>query len=403
MLHQKSGVRHRSVTFVGAALLAAGAFAPSASAQTLLTGSDAPLVVQGNACIGIACPTSDPVTPLVLNNNDTPVVRLDQTGNGGFTPQIWDVAGNEANFFVRDVTGSSQLPFRIFPGAKTNSLTVRDGRVGVGTSSPGKALDVIGTSGETGLKVTEESTTVEARTLADLTNSGPVAVRLTDSDANVGWTMATAADGTVALTPEGPGALPSLVLSPSGDVTAGGAVQQTADPARQTGVQAAASTPIVDAIRTLPIERFGLVGDASGVEHLAPNGAAFRAAFGLGSSDGQIAPGDVGSVALVGVKALLNGEAAVDARVDETADLTASLAKRADSHDARISAAEQVAHGHERRMRKLEQQATLAESRFQRSNRSQRRLGAQVSSLRSENERLKRRLAAVEAAVAKLR
>lgn len=396
MSHQRSGVRHRTAVLAGVALLAAGAFAPSASAETLFTGPDAPLVVQGDACVGPACVSGDPPSrTFVVRNQDTPIVRLDQTG-GGFTPQIWDVAGNEANFFVRDTTAGSQLPFRIFPGAKTNSLTVRDGAVGIGTNVPAKGLDVVGDSGETTLKVTETSTTVEARTLADLTNRGPVAVRLSDSDANVGWTLATAADGTVALTPEGPSALPSLVLAPFGDVTAGGVVQQTVDPARQTGVRAAATTPIVEAIRTLPIERFGLAGDASGVEHLAPNGAAFRAAFGLGSSGERIAPGDVGTVALVGVQALLNDEATND-------DLTGALAKRADGHEARIWAAEQVARGHEQRIRTLERQATLAESRFQRSNRAQRRLSTQVSSLRGQNARLERRLAAVEAAVAKLR
>jgi hypothetical protein len=384
-------------------VLAAAGFAPAVSAETLLTGPDAPLVVQGDACVGPACVSgAAPSKTFEVRNGDTPIVRLDQSG-GGFGPYTWDVAGNEANFFVRDVNGGNLLPFRIFPGARTNSLAMREDRIGIGTASPTKGLEATGASGTMGLKVTEASTTVESRTLADLTNNGPVVVRLADSDADVGWTMATAADGTVALTPEGPGALPSLVLSPSGDVTAGGAVQQTVDPGRQTGVQAAASTPIVDAIRTLPIERFGLAGGASGVEHLAPNGAAFRAAFGLGSSDETIAPGDVGAVALVGVKALLDGEAAVDPRVGETADLARALAKRADGHEARIWAAEQVARGHEQRMRELEQQATLAETRFQRGNRTQRRLSTQVSSLRSENARLERRLAAVEAAVAKLR
>ena len=35
---------------------------------------------------------------------------------------FWDIAGNEANFFVRDVTGGSRLPLRIRPGAPTSSI-----------------------------------------------------------------------------------------------------------------------------------------------------------------------------------------------------------------------------------------------------------------------------------------
>lgn len=396
MSYQPPGARRTILAVAGATLLAAG-LAPSASAETLLTGPDAPLVVKGDACLGSSCVSgAAPSGSLVLATGNTPLVRLDQN-SGGFSPYVWDVAGNEANFFVRDLTAGSRLPFRIFPGASTNSLTVRDNRVGIGTPNPDVGLDIKGSTGTMALKVTEEAPAVEARTLADLTNRGPVAVRLADSDAGVGWTMATAADGSVALTPEGPGPLPSLVLSKSGDVTAGGVVQQTADPARQTGVRTADEAAIVDAIKTLPIERFGLSGDDSGAEHLAPSGTAFRAAFGLGSSDALVAPGDVGSVALVGVKALLDGGAGA---ADEQARL---LAERADAHEARIAAGEQVAHGHEQRMRKLERQASLAERRFERANRAQRRLSGEVSSLRKANARLERRLAAVEAAVAKRR
>src|SRR5439155_3561427 len=61
---------------------------------------------------------------------------------GGFTAQTWDIAGNEANFFVRDVTGGSRLPFRIRPGAPTSSIDINaSGNVGVGTSSPELRLD----------------------------------------------------------------------------------------------------------------------------------------------------------------------------------------------------------------------------------------------------------------------
>ena len=34
------------------------------------------------------------------------------------------MAGNETNFFIRDVTNGSKLPFRIRPGAPTSSIDV---------------------------------------------------------------------------------------------------------------------------------------------------------------------------------------------------------------------------------------------------------------------------------------
>ena len=82
--------------------------------------------------------TATPVLDLHITTSDTPAHRLEQTNAGGFTAQTWDIAGNEANFFVRDVTGGSRLPFRIRPGAPTSSIDINaSGQVGVGTSNPG--------------------------------------------------------------------------------------------------------------------------------------------------------------------------------------------------------------------------------------------------------------------------
>lgn len=89
--------------------------------------------------------TATPVLDLHITTGDTPAHRLEQTNASGFTAQTWDIAGNEANFFVRDVTGGSRLPFRIRPGAPTSSLDISaSGNVGIATSSPGSSLDVAG-------------------------------------------------------------------------------------------------------------------------------------------------------------------------------------------------------------------------------------------------------------------
>ena len=81
--------------------------------------------------------TATPVLDLHVATSNTPAIRLEQSNAGGFTAQTWDVAGNEANFFVRDVTGGSRLPFRIRPGAPTSSIDIAaDGDVGLGTASP---------------------------------------------------------------------------------------------------------------------------------------------------------------------------------------------------------------------------------------------------------------------------
>ena len=73
-----------------------------------------------------------------ISTGDTPAQRFEQTSASGFTAQTWDIGANEANFFVRDLTGGSRLPFRIRPGAPTSSIDINaSGNVGIGTASPG--------------------------------------------------------------------------------------------------------------------------------------------------------------------------------------------------------------------------------------------------------------------------
>jgi len=90
----------------------------------------------GNVGLGTAAPGLD----LSISTTDTPAIRLEQTAAGGFTAQTWDIGANEANFFVRDLTGGSRLSFRIRPGAPTSSIDIAaNGDVGLGTASPSAA------------------------------------------------------------------------------------------------------------------------------------------------------------------------------------------------------------------------------------------------------------------------
>jgi len=87
--------------------------------------------------------TAVPVLDLHTNTSNTPAIRLEQNNSGGFMAQTWDVGANEANFFIRDVTGGSRLSLRIRPGAPTSSLDISaDGDIGVGTASPVTRFDV---------------------------------------------------------------------------------------------------------------------------------------------------------------------------------------------------------------------------------------------------------------------
>ena len=116
----------------------------TAGRQTFKVEAGAPanaLYVDSTGNIGIS--QSAPGLDLHMTTTDTPGVRFEQTSGGGFTAQTWDVAGNEANFFIRDLTGGSRLSFRIRPGAPTSSVDIAaDGDVGIGTGSPAARLHI---------------------------------------------------------------------------------------------------------------------------------------------------------------------------------------------------------------------------------------------------------------------
>ncbi|HUP47284.1 MAG TPA: tail fiber domain-containing protein [Thermoanaerobaculia bacterium] len=111
------------------------------------------LLVASTGRVGLR--TSTPVLDLHIATGDTPGWRLEQNNSSGFTAQTWDIAGNEANFFIRDVTGGSTLPFRIRPGAPTSSIDIAaSGNVGIGTASPSGKLHVV-TTGDPFLVATD--------------------------------------------------------------------------------------------------------------------------------------------------------------------------------------------------------------------------------------------------------
>jgi hypothetical protein len=99
------------------------------------------LRVSSGGKIGIR--TATPVLDVHVNASDTPAFRMEQNNSGGFTAQTWDIGANEANWFVRDVTGGSRLPFRIRPGAPTSSIDISaTGNVGIGTASPASKVEI---------------------------------------------------------------------------------------------------------------------------------------------------------------------------------------------------------------------------------------------------------------------
>jgi len=100
------------------------------------------LYMANNGDIGLG--TFTPVIDLHITDGNTPGIRIEQDGTGGYTPQIFDIRVNETHFVIKDVTGGNLQSFQILPGAPDDGLVVAPLGVGINTNAPVCALDVIG-------------------------------------------------------------------------------------------------------------------------------------------------------------------------------------------------------------------------------------------------------------------
>ena len=99
------------------------------------------LYISANGYIGLG--TSTPLVQVHVKEGNSPTLRLEQDTSAGFAEQTWDLGGNETNFFIRDATNGSKLPFRIVPNAPNASIYVAaDGDVGFETDTPDGQFDV---------------------------------------------------------------------------------------------------------------------------------------------------------------------------------------------------------------------------------------------------------------------
>lgn len=258
------------------------------------------LFVSSNGDIGAG--TSTPVLEFHMNDNDTPGIRFEQNNSGGFTAQTWDVAGNEANFFIRDVTGGSRLSFRIRPGAPTSSIDIAaTGNVGIGTATPTADLDVANTGANTTFIVRRTDGAI-LRFAAGLNQA----------------TIGTTTDSPFAFQVN---SITKMSLASNGTLTVQGPVNATAfnvssDKYVKENFAPVNSQSILERLSTIPITTWNYIENDGKNTHIGPMAQDFYAAFGLGVDDKHISTVDADGVAFAAIQALYQQNQSLQAEVD---------------------------------------------------------------------------------------
>lgn len=280
------------------------------------------LYVESDGDIGIG--TADPAVDIHLVTGNTPTLRLDQDASSGFTPQVWDVAGNEANFFVRDVTNGSRLPFRIQPNAPTNTLVLEGttGDVGIGTSAPESALHVNRTAGA-------------FANMMELRNNSGVGFILNNTAANGG------AGSRVFMSVNNPGSNftlnfddgdgPELAVSSSGaltGVTSCTGCAAPSDRALKENFAAVDRRAVLKGLLGLDVSTWNYKTISPGERHIGPMSQDFFAAFAVGR-DVTLSPVDTFGVTTAAIQALSDqtteANKALSDQVAELQQLVAAL------------------------------------------------------------------------------
>lgn len=325
------------------------------------------IVAESGGFVGFG--TSNPAVNLHVKDGNSPALRLEQDGSDGFASQTWDLAGNETNFFIRDVTNGSKLPFRIFPSSSNNDTLNLDaqGEVGISVTNPSSKFEVLNNTnssyamhlkstnatGNANVLIEDTEETTDLDTMIEYKNHGPLQFQMTVTDsANLAaWVFKTGysdfvikenasnnksasfvfgEDGSFDFKGSSTSETPTTLLSmdSSGNVTAAGTVTGSSDVTIKANHGMVDPMSILAKVSELPIARWSYNADECETEHLGPMAQDFHEAFGLGGSDKGIAFVDSDGVALASIQALNSLVEAKDARIEELEAKSAALEAR---------------------------------------------------------------------------
>jgi trimeric autotransporter adhesin len=215
--------------------------------------------------------------------------RLNSAASSAFAAGTRAKANHTGAFVWADSTDQN------FASTAANQFLVRAaGGVGIGTASPGAALDVRTTSGtgnaiRFGYYTGGEGNLIAGPSRVGIATGDMVErISIPQSTGNVGL-------GTLS---------PSQKLHVIGNILASGSITPNSDVNAKTDFAPVNVAEILERVATLSLHQWRFKDEPDGVKHIGPMAQDFRAAFGLGEIPTAIATVDADGVALAAIQGL---------------------------------------------------------------------------------------------------
>ena len=254
--------------------------------------------------------TATPVVEAHVVDGDSPTLRLEQDNTSGLTPQTWDVAGNESNFFVRDVTNGSNLPFKIRPGAGHNSLVIdSDNDIGMGVLTPAANLHVRTTAADDLELARFENTNVTPQdvyiSLMNSTDIWSMSINSTDDRLELNKIIPVGFEGTgeksgTAFSIDSN----SLVVVANHGLISEGTIHHASDRNKKDSFATIEPGEVLNKVLEMPITQWKFKTEDESVRHIGPTSQDFMSTFGFGTDEKYIDTVDADGVALAAIQGL---------------------------------------------------------------------------------------------------